>query len=127
MQTQEMVKKILVIEEEPGLRMVVQSELQRAGYHVDALTNGAEATARLSRERYDLVVMNVLLPDKSGLEILNFMKEKRVPGKVIMIAGMDGTSLAIKALKHGADDFIPKPFDAEYLLRTISTVLQDKR
>lgn len=127
MQTQDMAKRILVVEEEPGLRMVVQSELQRAGYHVDALASGNDATARLSRERYDLVVLNVILPDKSGLDILNFMKERRVSGKIIMIAGMEGTSLAIKALRHGADDFIPKPFDAGYLLRTIRTVLRERQ
>jgi two-component system, OmpR family, response regulator len=123
----EKVSRLLVVEDEPGLRMVVQSELQRAGYEVDALTSGLEAIARLSKERYDLVVLDVTLPGKSGIEVLQYIRDKRMPTRVIMMTGMEGLSVAIKAVKLGADDYIPKPFDAEYLLTSIKMVLRQRR
>ena len=119
--------RILVVEDEPGLRMVVQSELQRTGYEVDALNSGTDAVVRLSKERYDLVVLDVTLPGKSGLEVLQYIRDKRMPTRVITMTGMEGLSVAIKAVKLGADDYIPKPFDAEYLLTSIKMVLRQRR
>ena len=120
-------KRILVVEDEQGLRMVVESEIVRAGYEVVSVSNGLDAIARLSKEKFDLAILDVILPGKSGLEVLQFMRERRLPTRVIMLAGMDGLSIAIKAVKLGADDYLPKPFDAGYLLTSIRTVLKQRR
>lgn len=120
-------KRILVVEDEQGLRMVVESELQRAGYDVASTTNGLDAIARLSREKFDLAVLDVTLPGKSGIEVLQFIRDRQMPTKVIMVTGMEGLSVAIKAVKLGANDYIPKPFDAEYLLTSIKMVLKQRR
>ena len=120
-------KRLLVVEDEPGLRMVIESELVRAGYGVDVTGNGLDAIGRLSKERYDLAILDVNLPGKSGLEVLQFIRERQMRTRVIMITGMEGLSIAIKSVKLGADDYIPKPFDAEYLLTAVRNVLRSKR
>ncbi|MEK7250480.1 MAG: response regulator, partial [Bacteroidota bacterium] len=104
-------KRILVVEDEPGLRMVVESEIARAGYDVQSVVNGLDAIARLSKDKFDLAILDVTLPGKSGIEVLQFIRDRRMPTKVIMITGMEGLSVAIKAVKLGANDYIPKPFD----------------
>lgn len=120
-------KRILVVENEPGLRMVVESEIARAGYDVGSVNNGLDAIAKLSKEKFDLTILDVTLPGKTGLEVLRFIRERRLATRVIMLTGMEGISIAIKAVKLGADDYIPKPFDAEYLLTLIRTVLKQRR
>ncbi len=120
-------KRILVAEDEPGLRMVVESEIVRAGYDVVSANNGLDAIARLSKEKFDLTILDVSLPGKTGLEVLRFIREKQIGTRVIMLAGMEEISAAIKAVKMGADDYIPKPFDAEYLLTLVRTVLKKRR
>lgn len=120
-------RRILLVEDEQGLRMVVESELARAGYSVEAIGNGLDAIARLSKERFDLAILDVTLPGKSGLEVLQFIRDRQMRTRVIMITGMEGLSVAIKAVKLGADDYIPKPFDAEYLLTSVRTVLKPRR
>ncbi|MBI5474017.1 MAG: response regulator [Ignavibacteriae bacterium] len=120
-------KRILVVEDEPGLRMVVESEIARSGYDVVSVANGLDAIAKLSKEKFDLAILDVTLPGKSGIEILQFIHEKRINTRVIMLTGMEGLSVAIKAVKLGADDYIPKPFDAEYLLTSVRTVLRLKK
>lgn len=120
-------KRILVVEDEPGLRMVVESEVARAGYDVGSVSNGLDAIAKLSKEKFDLTILDVTLPGKSGLEVLKFIRERHLATRVIMLTGMEGLPIAIKAVKLGADDYIPKPFDAAYLLTSIRTVLKQRR
>ena len=117
-------KRILVAEDEPGLRMVIESEIARAGFDVGSVTNGLDAIAKLSKEKFDLTILDVALPGKTGLEVLRFIREKHISTRVIMLTGMESISVAIKAVKLGADDYIPKPFDAEYLLTLVRTVLK---
>ena len=119
-------KKILVADDEPGLRMVVESEIARAGYSVVCLSNGVEAISRLSKERYDLAILDINLPGKSGLEVLKFIRDKNLSTRVLMITGFDSLSNAIKAVRMGADDYIPKPFDGGYLLASVRSVMRGR-
>ncbi|HXG00336.1 MAG TPA: response regulator [Bacteroidota bacterium] len=119
-------QKILVVDEEPGLRLVVESEVARAGYAVQCLSNGLDAISRLSKERFDLAILGINLPEKSGLEVLKYIREKHLPTRVLMITGFDTLPAAIKAVRMGADDFIPKPFDGGYLLTVVRNVLKHK-
>ncbi len=107
--------------------MVLESEIARAGYDVGSVNNGIDGIARLSKEKFDLAILDVMLPGKTGLEVLKFIRERHLATRVIMLAGMEGMTIAIKALKLGADDYLPKPFDAQYLLTSIRTVLKQRR
>jgi DNA-binding response OmpR family regulator len=126
-QSSELKKRILVVEEDLGLRMVIESELVRAGYHVELIASGIEAIVKLSRDRYDLAIFDATLPGKSGMELLQFVRDRRMQTRVIMLTGMDALTTANRAMKCGADDFIPKPFDAEYLLHAVRMTLRMKR
>lgn len=121
--TQEKPRKVLVAEGEQGLRMVVESELSRAGYDVESVTSGLDAIARLSKDKFDLALLDVALPGKSSIEVLQFIRDRQMRTRVILLTGMDTLPTAIKAVKLGAADYIPKPFDAEYLLYNVKTVL----
>jgi DNA-binding response OmpR family regulator len=121
--TQEKPRKVLVAEGEQGLRMVVESELSRAGYDVESVTSGLDAIARLSKDKFDLALLDVALPGKSSIEVLQFIRDRQMRTRVILLTGMDTLPTAIKAVKLGAADYIPKPFDAEYLLNNVKTVL----
>ncbi len=124
--TTEKQKRILVVEDEPALRIVVESEISRAGYAVESLSNGLDAIARLSRDKFDLAILDINLPGKTGIEVLQFIRDKHIPTRVLMITGFDTLPLAIKAVRMGADDYIPKPFDGGYLVTSIRTVLRQK-
>ena len=124
--TSEISKKVLVVEDEPGLRMIVESELTRAGYHVEAISSGVEAIAFLLRNRYDLAILDIALPGKSGIELLQFIRDRNMPTRVILLTTMEGLPAAIKAVRLGADDYVPRPFDAEYLLNAVRMVLRLK-
>lgn len=126
-QSSELKKRIVVVEEDLGLRMVIESELVRAGYHVELIANGIEAIAKLSRDRYDLAIFDAALSGKSGMELLQFVRDRRMQTRVIMLTGIDALPIANRAMKLGADDFIPKPFDAAYLLHAVKTVLRLRR
>jgi len=119
-------KRILIVEQEPGLRMVVESEIARAGYAVESISNGLDAIARLSRDKFDLAILDVNLPGKSGVEVLQYIRDKKLSTRVLMITGFDTLSTAIKAVRLGADDYVPKPFDGGYLLTMVRTVLRQK-
>lgn len=119
-------QRILLVDDEPGLRMVVESEIARAGYAIESISNGLEAIARLSKDRFDLAILNVNLPGKSGIEVLQFIRERQLPTRVLMITGLETLPLAIKAVRMGANDYIPKPFDGGYLLTAVRTVLRQK-
>ncbi len=117
-------KRILVVEDEPALRIVMESEIARAGYAVESISNGLDAIARLSRDKFDLAILDITLPGKTGIEVLQFIRDKRLPTRTLMITGFDTLSTAIKAVRMGADDYVPKPFDGGYLVACVRTVLR---
>lgn len=117
-------KRILVVEDEPALRIVMESEIARAGYAVESISNGLDAIARLSRDKFDLAILDINLPGKTGIEVLQFIRDKRLPTRTLMITGFDTLSTAIKAVRMGADDYVPKPFDGGYLVACVRTVLR---
>jgi DNA-binding response OmpR family regulator len=119
-------KRILVVEDEPALRIVMESEIARAGYAVESIANGLDAITRLSRDKFDLAILDINLPGKSGIEVLQFIRDKRLPTRTLMITGFDTLSTAIKAVRMGADDYIPKPFDGGYLVASVRTVLRKR-
>ncbi len=117
-------KRILVVEDEPALRIVMESEIARAGYAVESISNGLDAIARLSRDKFDLAILDINLPGKTGIEVLQFIRDKRLPTRTLMITGFDTLPTAIKAVRMGADDYVPKPFDGGYLVACVRTVLR---
>jgi DNA-binding response OmpR family regulator len=115
--------RILFVDDDAELREIVRDQLSSVGYQVDEAADGTHAIDKIPAGDYDLLLLDITLPGKTGIEVLKFVKEKSIPCRVIMLTGMAGLSLAFQSLKLGADDYITKPYNADYLLSSIKRVL----
>lgn len=118
-----MTKKILVVDDEPKIVEVVTSYLRNAGYLVCEALNGRQALAVFDKENPSLVVLDLMLPDVTGEEICNIIREKsKVP--IIMLTAKIEENEILKGLDIGADDYITKPFSPRQLMARIAAVLR---
>lgn len=115
--------RILFVDDDAELRQIVHDELSDAGYLVDEAEDGVVAIEMLQKKDYALVLLDIVTPRKTGLEVLQYIKEQGMKCRIIMLTGMSGMSYAIQSLKLGADDYITKPYNSEYLLSSIERVL----
>lgn len=118
---------VLVVDDEPGIRELLAQILVDEGYTVATVATGEEALGALSREIFDVVLLDVQLPGLNGLEILRQLKASgnRVP--VVMISGHATVEQAVEAVREGAADFLEKPLGLERVLVTVGNVLERSR
>jgi DNA-binding response OmpR family regulator len=116
--------KILYVDDDVSIRTAVRSEITGAGYELDEASDGTEAIQKLETGNYHLLLLDINMPGKSGLDVLRFIKEKKLHCRIIMLSGRLGFSVATESLKLGADEYITKPFSVEFLLLTIKKVLE---
>ena len=118
--------RILFVDDDADLRRIVKDQLVPQGFVMDEAEDGAKAIAMLEKGNYNLMLLDINMPVKSGIDVLKFIKEKGLPCKVIMLTGRVGFSVATETLKLGADDYITKPFNIDYLLFAIKRVMGKK-
>jgi len=116
---------ILVVDDEEALRTVLSSELRNAGYEVNTASDGDEAISAVQTKKFDLVLLDIKMPKVDGFEVLKFIKQNLPSIKVIMLTGFADLKNAIESKKHGAEDFVSKPYDLVDLLTTIERVLSE--
>ncbi|NNE97421.1 MAG: sigma-54-dependent Fis family transcriptional regulator [Pyrinomonadaceae bacterium] len=103
--------KILVVDDERNLRIVVQKEMQRQGHEVEIATNGEEAWTLLNEQDFDVMLSDIDMPQLNGIELLRRLREKsQNPPEVIMLTGQATVESAIEAMKLGAYDYLTKPY-----------------
>lgn len=115
--------RILLVEDDPLLGEGLQASLQMEGYAVDWLRDGESAWRSLRIETFDLVVLDLGLPDVSGLEILKRMRQQEMDLPVLILTARDALEDRVLGLDSGADDYLIKPFDLDELtarLRVLS-------
>ncbi|MBA4313135.1 MAG: hypothetical protein C0417_10955 [Chlorobiaceae bacterium] len=117
--------RILVVDDEEALRTVLSSELVNAGYEVDTASDGDDAISIVQNKRFNLVLLDIKMPKVDGFEVLKFIKKNLPTVKVIMLTGFADLKNAIESKKHGAEDFVSKPYDLVDLLTTIERVLTE--
>ncbi len=117
--------RILVVDDEDALRMVLSSELSSSGYEVATASDGDEAITVIQNKKFDLVLLDIKMPKVDGFEVLKFIKKNYPAVKVIMLTGFADLKNAIESKKHGAEDFVSKPYDLVDLLTTIERVLSE--
>ncbi|HVN49144.1 MAG TPA: response regulator [Bacteroidota bacterium] len=115
--------RILVVDDEEALRMVLSSELEGEGYKVSNAADGQEAINTLTSNEFDLVLLDIKMPNVDGFEVLKYIKERWPKTKVVMLTGFADLKNAIESKKLGAEDFISKPYDLVDLLTTVERVL----
>jgi DNA-binding response OmpR family regulator/tRNA A-37 threonylcarbamoyl transferase component Bud32 len=121
--------RILVVDDVEDNRDLLRRRLRRDGYQVECAENGRDALELISAQEFDLVLLDVLMPEVDGYEVLKRMKEapatRDIP--VIMISALDDTQNIVRCIERGAEDYLPKPFDAILLRARINACLEKKR
>ncbi len=111
--------RILVVDDEEGMREFLGILLQKEGYQVETAQSGEEALARLGKDRFELVITDLKMPKMSGIEVLNRIKEKDPDVGVVLITAYASTETAVDAMRGGAFDYLAKPFDVEEMKEVV--------
>lgn len=114
-----MSERILVVDDEAGMRDVLGRILSSEGYLVTAAGNGVEALQALGRESFDFILCDIRMPEMGGLDLLREMTAKKITGTVIMMSAFGTVETAVEAMKLGAYDYISKPFMSDEILLTL--------
>ena len=117
-------KRLLLVEDEPGLVMTLTDRLSREGYSVDTSADGASALERATSEAFDLVLLDVMLPQMNGFDVLRELRRRGVEVPVIMLTARGQIVDKVVGLKLGADDYVTKPFEMVELLARIEAKLR---
>jgi len=117
-------KKILLIEDEPGLAVTLQDRLQCEGYSVEVAPDGEAGLERATRDYFDLIILDVMAPGKSGLEVCRELRQQCITVPILMLSARSQTIDKVLGLKIGADDYVTKPFDMLELLARIEAHLR---
>ena len=118
---------ILVVEDEKKLARVLQLELVYEGYQVTTVYDGREALKLINQEDFDLILLDVMLPGLSGMEILRRMRKDQQVTPVILLTARDATYDKVSGLDLGANDCMTKPFEIEELLARIRAQLRNNQ
>ncbi len=116
--------KLLVVEDEAGLVTTLQDRLAAEGYRVEVAQDGGEGLERGLEQRYDLILLDIMLPGRSGFDICTNLRRQGVNVPIIMLTAKDQIPDKILAFKMGADDYVTKPFEMQELLARIEAQLR---
>jgi len=116
--------KILIVEDEPSMRMGLQDNLEFEGYEIDTADEGDTGLKKIMENRYDLVLLDVMLPNLSGFDICKTVRRKGVNTPIILLTAKGEEIDKVLGLELGADDYITKPFSLRELLARIKAILR---
>lgn len=115
-------EKILIVEDEPTISDLINLNLKMVNYETIQVYNGRNALELIETEQFDLILLDVMLPEIDGFSIIDKIKHKDIP--VIFLSAKSSITDKVKGLKMGADDYIGKPFESIELLARVETVLR---
>jgi DNA-binding response OmpR family regulator len=119
--------RVLVAEDDPGLRDVIVLGLQDSGYHVDAVDRGDEAIDQLKWYEYDVAIIDWRMPGKEGIDVVAWARKHDRPTALLMLTARDTPADRIQGLDTGADDYLVKPFDFGELLARVRALQRRPR
>jgi len=119
--------KVLVIDDEADIRESLDALLSLEGYEVELAANGTEGSKKLDSHIYDLVLLDLMMPDRSGMEVLRGFRERDRETPIFMITAFGSTETAVNALKLGANDYFTKPWENDKLLIEIDRTIAQRR
>lgn len=114
--------RILIVEDEPPISNLIRMSLKRAGYSCDQACDGLHALELVENNNYDLILLDVMLPQLDGFSLMEYIHPRGVP--VIFITAKNDVSDRVKGLRMGAEDYIVKPFEVLELLARVDVVLR---
>ena len=123
--------RILLVEDEPGLVLTISDLLSAEGYEVRAASDGEAALAKAAGREFDLVILDIMLPKKTGLDVCRELRQRGIDSAILMLTAKNQIVDRVVGLKLGADDYFAKPFDPAELLARVEALLRrvhkDKR
>ncbi|MDR2414215.1 MAG: response regulator transcription factor [Odoribacteraceae bacterium] len=114
--------KILVIEDDPALREILRESLERERYVVEIARDYREALEKSETYQYDCILLDIMLPDGNGLDLLSRLRAEGLQEKIIIISARDSLDDKVRGLNAGADDYLPKPFHLAELAARVRSV-----
>ncbi|MFN8091623.1 MAG: response regulator transcription factor [Vicinamibacteria bacterium] len=119
--------RVLLVEDEPSLVLTLTDRLKAEGYDVESAENGDAGYRRALQGPFDLVLLDVALPGRSGFDVLRDLRQQRVDTPVLMLTARGQVVDRVLGLKLGADDYLPKPFETMELLARMEAILRRRR
>ena len=119
--------KVLLVEDEAGLRQTVTESLRQTGYVVEVATSFGQAQEKIALYRYDCVLLDLTLPDGDGLDLLRELKLDNSPAGVLVLTARDGLDDRITGLDLGADDYLVKPFHLSELNARLRAIIRRRQ
>jgi two-component system alkaline phosphatase synthesis response regulator PhoP len=116
--------RILLVEDEAGVAIVVSDLLRSEGHEVETAHEGREGLRRATAAKFDLLILDVMLPGMSGIEICHAVREKGFDGAILMLTAKGQILDRVQGLRTGADDYLVKPFDPDELLARVAALLR---
>src|SRR3954464_9727183 len=119
--------KILVIEDDPTVGQFVKRGFEEQRWGVDLVANGDDGEARADAEEYDVVILDMRLPGKSGAQVLQELRARGFERPVLVLTAQDAVDAKVETLRAGADDYVTKPFAFEELLARVEALSRRPR
>jgi DNA-binding NtrC family response regulator len=117
-------QSVLVVDDEPGMRMALQANFQREGWRVETASGASDALRRMQNGHFPLVVTDVRMPDGNGLQLMRSVRSAHPSTAVIVLTAFGNVPEAVKAIQDGACDYLTKPISFEQLQSSVSRVMQ---
>lgn len=119
--------RVLIVDDEADIRESLETLLSMEGYQVDEAANGESGLRAMEAANYDLVLLDLMMPDRSGMDVLKEVRERDTETPICMITAYGSVEVAVSALKAGASDYFSKPWDNEKLLLEIDRLISGRR
>lgn len=115
---------ILVVEDEIEIRELIALHLLRQGFKVTECDNVSDAIEQLEKKKFDVILLDWMLPGLSGMDLLGFLKDKEIDTRVLMVTAKTDPADIVQGLESGADDYLTKPFDPTILMARVRAVMR---
>lgn len=118
-----LIAHILVVDDDDGIRSLVKKYLEENNYLVTTSNNAEDASEKIKVIEFDLIILDIMMPGKSGLEFIQENK-KKIETPIILLTAKGDPSERVEGLEIGADDYLPKPFEPKELILRIQNIIQ---
>lgn len=116
--------RVLLVEDDPATAKSIQMMLEGSGIVVDSTDLGEDGLEIGRLYEYDLIILDLMLPDMNGMEVLRRLRDSKIDTPVLILSGLDGPDKKIKGLRTGADDYLTKPFDKGELMARVQAIVR---
>src|SRR5512140_1423234 len=120
--------RVMVVDDEPGITLLCERLLKRAGYEVTSFTDPMEAMKCLKQEKFDSLLVDIRMPEVSGFDLIALSKEHQPDAAILVMTGFGTVETAVQALRQGVDGLLLKPFEVGgELVQTVQQALEDSQ